>query len=124
MTVRFQTNVLMKQYGDYISLYQNVPRVYMPVFWAEQKFLLDSGKASQVRFAINLPFIGQSIGGFLFLLGVILMSVSQLKKIFCANEKSKNLLEKLEANGNGAVIKDYEMNPLMDNSPMSTNCCK
>lgn len=124
VTARFQTNILLKPYGDYISLFQNMPRILMPVFWVEQKFVLDSIKAGDLRFGLSVPCIGQFIGIFLLLTGIILMSVGQLKKIFCGSEKSSSLLSKLEANENKAVIKDHEMNPLMSTVQMTTSCCK
>lgn len=85
----------------------------MPIFWVEQKFVLDPIKAAELRFGLSVPCIGQSVGIFLLLVGIILMSVGQLKKKLCANEKSSSLLTKLEANGIEAVIKEQEMNPLM-----------
>lgn len=94
------------------------------MFWVEQKFVLDSDKSGELRFGLTVPYIGQAIGIFLLLIGLILMSVGQLKKFFCTNDKSSSLLSKLEANGNGAVIKDYEMNPLMSNTQIATKCCK
>ena len=85
----------------------------MPIFWLEQKFILDKDRASQVKLALNAPLIGQIVGGLLLFSGVLLLAFSQLRKFFCAKEKAKNLLSKLEANGNASVIKDYETNPLM-----------
>lgn len=96
----------------------------MPLFWVEQKFSLDSIKAGELGFGLNVPFIGQTVGIVLLLSGIILMSVGQLKKIFFSTEKSPSLLSKLEANGNGAVIKEYEMNPLMSNTAMTISCYK
>lgn len=116
--------MLIRQYGDYIPLFENIPRIFMPVFWVEQKFLMDAGKASQIRFALNLPSIGRITGIFLLVIGLFFISASQLRKILCPKEKSSNLLSKIEANGKGAVIKDYEMNPLMTKTELLQSCCK
>lgn len=113
MTARFQTNVLIKQYGDYITLYQNVPRIFMPLFWVEQRFVLDSDKGGELSLALNAPLIGQSIGIALLVVGVILMSNRYIRKVLCTNKRSEKFrpsIEKLEA---GAVIKEFETNPLM-----------
>lgn len=114
MTARFQTNVLIKEYGDYITLYQKVPRITMPLFWVEQRFVLDADKGAELNLALKAPLIGQSIGVALLIVGVILMSHRYLRKVLCGtNQRSVKLrpsIEKLEA---GAVIKEFEMNPLM-----------
>lgn len=114
VTARFQTNVLIKQYGDYITLFQNVPRIFMPLFWVEQRFVLDADKGAELSLALKAPLIGQSIGVALLIVGVILMSHRYLRKVLCStNQRSVKLrpsIEKMEA---GAVIKEFEMNPLM-----------
>lgn len=112
MTARFQTNLLLKQYGDYIPLFQNVPRIFMPLFWVEQKFTMDAEHASQIKFALDIPCYGRIIGSLLLFIGIILMSITYVKKLFCAQRYSTKLPSKVDPNG--AVIKDYEMNLLMN----------
>lgn len=79
----------------------------MPLLWVEQRFIMDEENASQIRFALIIPCIGQAVGFALCAIGVILISVTYLKKLLCANI---NLPSKCE---HGAVIKDFEANPLM-----------
>lgn len=85
----------------------------MPIFWLEQKFVMDTDKTSQVKLALNAPIFGQIVGVLLIFLGVLVMSISHFRKCFCAKEQAKNFLSKLETNGHVTVIKDYETNPLM-----------
>lgn len=97
----------------------------MPLFWVEQKFSMDADNANKIKLALSAPGIGQTTGLVLLIAGIVLMSLSQLRKILCPRKKSTNLLSKIEANE--AVIKDNERNPLM--IPMSPtvllqSCCK
>lgn len=85
----------------------------MPIFWLEQKFVLDAERAGQVKIALNAPKLGQIVGALLIFSGVLVMFISHFRKFFCA-KKAKNLLSKLEANGNASVIKDFEINPLVN----------
>lgn len=99
----------------------------MPLFWVEQKFSMDEDNANKIKLALSAPGIGQTTGLVLLIVGIVLMSLSQLRKILCPRRKSTNFLSKIEANANEAVIKDNETNPLM--IPMSPtellqSCCK
>lgn len=113
VTARFQTNVLLEQYGDYITLFQNVPKIFMPIFWVEQRFIMDAATASQIKFALDIPCYGQIAGFGLLAVGILFMIIPYLKKLFCASKTSPNPSSKAEANGNGSVILDCEKNPLM-----------
>lgn len=104
----------MMQYGDYISLYQDVPRVFMPVFWVEQKFVLHADIARELRFALMLPSIGHYVGVILIIFGIIMMSFTRLRKLLCINkgkfEKAHDIYVKVDAE---PLTKEQEMNPLM-----------
>jgi len=108
VTARFQTNQVLMQYGDSISLFQNVPRIFMPIFWVEQKFVMDAENSSQIKLALVIPFIGRTLGIVMFVIGLVLISVRYLKTILCGSKDTTSHLSK----ANGAVI-DYEINPLM-----------
>lgn len=123
VTARFQTNVLLRPYGEYISLFQGMPRIFMPQFWIEQKFILDDEKASQIKLALDIPWYGQVVGISLTLVGIVLMSMTHLRRLVCkiSDTDSKTLPVKSEAAEKGTVIKDYEMNPLMSPTHKSYN---
>jgi hypothetical protein len=82
----------------------------MPEFWVEQKFIMNIENASQIKFALDIPCIGQMVGIVMTLTGIILMSITHLKRLCCklGVKESKN-----DEIAKGTVIKDYEMNPLM-----------
>lgn len=82
----------------------------MPIFWVEQKFIIDAEHASQIKFALKVPCIGKIAGIILLISGIILMSIKHLKPLCCFNEKSPKL-SKFPSNLNGAVNK--EMKPLV-----------
>lgn len=86
----------------------------MPIFWLEQKFILDADTAGQLKLALNAPFLGQIIGALMMLIGLVFLFISQFRKLFCAKEKAKSFLSKLEANGTSVVIIDSEINPLVN----------
>jgi len=108
---RFQSNMLIKQYSDYIPLYQKVPHIVMLIFWVEQKFIMDKDKTSRLKLALDVPFFMRLVGALLLLSGVAMLFISQLRKLFCSKEKAKNLISKFEVNEHNAVIK--EADPLM-----------
>ena len=112
MTARFQTNVLMKQYGDQISLFQKVPRRVMPVFWVETKFILDAEKAGQIRFALYAPIIGQIVGASLLIVGFAIILIRHIRRLFQANQQLSSLLPINDELSKSAVKKDCEMKPL------------
>lgn len=82
----------------------------MPIFWVEQKFVMNAEQASQIKFALKVPGIGKIAGIILLISGIILLSIKQLKLLCCYKEKSQEL-KKLHLNFNGAVSK--EMKPLV-----------
>ena len=118
VSARFQTNVLLRQYGDHISLFQGVPRIFMPQFWVEQKFVMDSEKSGQIKLALDIPWIGQIVGIVMMLIGIILMSISHLRRLCCQTHiHSMTPLSKTEEIEKGTVIKIFEMNPLITQKP-------
>ncbi|CRL01976.1 CLUMA_CG015303, isoform A [Clunio marinus] len=112
VTARFQTNLLLRDYGEYINLYQDVPRVFMPIFYVEQKFIMDDDKASQIKLALNIPFIGQIIGVIIFALGIFMISFHYFKSFFTSKTSNDSKSLPLKP-GATTVIRDVEMNPLM-----------
>lgn len=58
------------------------------------------------------------VGIIMAIIGVVLMSVTHIKRLICLRE-SKNPLTKQNEAEKGAVIKDYEMNPLMSKQKLT-----
>lgn len=116
----------MKQYGDYISLYKDVPRFFLPVFWVEQRFVLDAEKASELKMALMFPAIGRYVGIFLVISGIILMSISPMRRLLGIGKRQcetpYDIYSRIEANE--PVIKEQEINPLMSITEITKQCCK
>lgn len=124
MSARFQTNVLIKQYGNHVSVFQDVPKIFMPIFWVEQKFVMDAEKAGQLRLALFAPTIGQVVGVSLLIVGFVIISIRHLRRVFSsASADPTNVLSKLEMSGKEAVIKDFELNPLVSNPQIQIGPC-
>lgn len=87
--------------------------MFMPQFWVEQKFILDTEKASQLKLALDIPWIGQIVGIAMTLVGIVMMSMTHLKRFCCRIRINSTPLSKNEEIEKGTVIKEYEMNPLM-----------
>jgi hypothetical protein len=105
---RFQANVLIDQYATNIPLFDNVPRIFMPLFWMEQKFVLEADKARLVKLALKAPETGRIFGIVLLVLGIILLLLRFVFKTVAISDKSK-LSEEIVN-----VRKDDEINPLVN----------
>lgn len=85
----------------------------MPIFWVEQRFIMDADTASQIKLALDIPCYGRIAGFVLLAIGVFFIFVPYLKRLFCTSKIRSDLPSKTESNGNCAVIMDREENPLM-----------
>lgn len=96
----------------------------MPIFWVEQKFVMDAEKAGQIRLALYAGTIGQIVGVSLLIVGFAIISIRHLRRVFSsATTDPAKVLSKLEASGKDAVIKDYELNPLVSNPQIQIGPC-
>lgn len=75
---RFQTNVLLEQFGS-ISLFKNVPKILMPLFFVEQKFLIDESDASQLYYGLLIFNLSKYAGFVLIFLGTCLLVCRRFK---------------------------------------------
>lgn len=69
-TARLQTNILIRPFGS-ITLYKNVPRIMMPLFFIEQKFRMGEAHASELYFGLVMFSIMKYIGVILICLGLL-----------------------------------------------------
>lgn len=72
VTIRLQANFLVRPIEE-LSIFQNVPRIFMPAMWFEQKFTMDAEMAQQIRIAVQIPWIGQLAGFISLVLGGVLI---------------------------------------------------
>lgn len=69
--------------SDQISIYKNVPRTFMPVFWVEQKFTIDAEKSKMLKYALNVPWYAKLCGVVLIFLGAAMTILKHFKKRCC-----------------------------------------
>lgn len=89
VTARFQANFLIRPNED-IALFQEAPRVIIPVMWFEQKFAMDKKMADEIKAALAIPRIGQMMGGVLILLGVFLVALYPVFNLIKPSKKVQN----------------------------------
>lgn len=72
---RIQVNLLMRPL-QYVSLFQDVPTVLMPVLWVQHQFSITPELAKTLRMAVLVPSIGYTIIAIIFFGGVVLIFVT------------------------------------------------
>jgi len=95
VTIRFQANFLVRPIED-IALFQDVPRIFMPAMWFEQKFVMDEEMAEQIKIAIQIPWIGRVVAFVLLGIGVLLVLISILITIIQSRRRSRRQQMEIE----------------------------
>jgi hypothetical protein len=96
----------------------------MPIFWVEQKFVMDAEKAGQIRLALYAPTIGQIVGVSLLIVGFAILSIRHLRRVFSSvTTDPAHMISILEASGKDSVIKGYELSPLVSNPQIQLGPC-
>uniref|UniRef100_A0A1A9WDM7 Scavenger receptor class B n=1 Tax=Glossina brevipalpis TaxID=37001 RepID=A0A1A9WDM7_9MUSC len=100
VAARFQVNMLVEPIRG-ISLYENIPRVFFPMIWFEQKVRITPDLAKNLK---TLPYLllgGQIFAGFLFVIGLILLCWYPIKYVWSAHKIQE---VKVYASENGKTI--------------------
>lgn len=100
VVIRYQANFLLRDYED-ISLYQDLPTKFIPAMWFEQKFTMSADMAEQIKFALQIPNIGQIVGIQILCFGLICVIISSIIRCI-ANRRARdtpNDINLTEANG-------------------------
>lgn len=117
---RIQINVAVEPVKMFAPTNLNFSRVFLPVMYASESFVITDGKAADFRHKVYLPItITEVIEYFLMGLGALFILVALLLLLF-ATTKKKNDLE-LRVNEGDGPAKDNERRPLIgDGSAMYT----
>lgn len=117
---RIQINVAVEPVKMFAPTNLNFSRVFLPVMYASESFVITDGKAADFRHKVYLPItITEVIEYFLMGLGALFILVALLLLLF-ATTKKKNDLE-LRVNEGDGHAKDDERRPLIgDGSAMYT----
>ncbi|GAB0093508.1 uncharacterized protein DMENIID0001_086580 [Sergentomyia squamirostris] len=89
VAARFQLNLLIRPSPN-IGLYQDVPTVFFPILWFQQKVTINSELASDIRQVHSLPTIGYICAGVVILFGILLILWFPLLKLICGNRSSSH----------------------------------
>ncbi|XP_063975444.1 protein croquemort-like isoform X3 [Diachasmimorpha longicaudata] len=97
---RLQLNLLIQPI-QYIGLFENVPKVFIPMLWFRQEADLSSDLGSQLKFVLILPTLGNVTFYGIAGLGVLLLIIGG---IVCVRgrrraEDNQRLIAKNESNG-------------------------
>lgn len=87
VTIRFQANFLVRPIEE-LSRFQEVPRIFMPAMWFEQKFVMDPEMARQIRVAVEIPLIGRIAGFVLLVIGFVFIIISCFIALIQSRRKS------------------------------------
>nr|CAD7264916.1 unnamed protein product [Timema shepardi] len=77
VAARFQVNILLDQ-RPYISLFKNVPKIFFPMLWFEERAAMPQEMASQLKLLLHLPTIGLVVSITLVLVGLFTASTTAL----------------------------------------------
>lgn len=62
-------------------MYRDVPRIFVPVLWFEQHVKMSESIANEIKFALNMPLMGQIMGIVMFIIGLITLLIIPLLSI-------------------------------------------
>lgn len=93
VTIRFQANFHVQPI-DELSIFQEVPKIFMPAMWFEQKFVMDEEMAKEIKVAVQVPWIGRVAGLVLLAIGLALCAISSL--IACIEAKKNSRRHQIE----------------------------
>ncbi|KAH0569073.1 protein croquemort-like isoform X2 [Cotesia glomerata] len=99
VNARLQLNLLIQPI-KHLSLYTNIPRIYMPILWFKQEANLTANYARQVKFIATLPLLGHVTFYGIACIGILLMFVGigvYLKK-FRNSDDNQRLIPKTDVN--------------------------
>lgn len=90
VAARLQVNLLVRPM-NYIAMYEDVPYMFFPVIWFEQKVLMPEEFAAQIRLAVLAPTVGYCIAIFMIVIGFsILFYTKYYKKDFNDDNEKGN----------------------------------
>lgn len=100
MAARFQINLLVEPIPS-IVMYRDVPKKFIPILWFEQHVKMTKEIANEIKFVLKMPRLGQTIGIFQIVVGVLILASIPLKKLCIAARKRK--VKDFDVNGNNLM---------------------
>uniref|UniRef100_A0A1I8NNC5 Protein croquemort n=1 Tax=Stomoxys calcitrans TaxID=35570 RepID=A0A1I8NNC5_STOCA len=111
VVARFQVNMLIEPLKG-VSLYEDVPRTFLPLIWFEQKVRITPEIATELKLIPRVLLGGQIFAGILFALGLLMMGWYPMQQL-CSNS-SRNKSSKIHGTENGKLgqASPCELKPL------------
>ncbi|XP_037960819.1 protein peste-like [Teleopsis dalmanni] len=81
VAARFQVNMLVEPIHT-VSLYENIPRIFFPLIWFEQKVRITPALASDIKTLPVILAVGQIFAGVCFAIGIILLCWYPLEELW------------------------------------------
>ncbi|XP_043269958.1 protein croquemort-like isoform X2 [Venturia canescens] len=102
---KLQLNLLI-QPDKFIEIFKNVPRTFVPMLWFSQEADLTSSLASQVKFVLILPLLGQVTLYGIAAIGFLLLAIGTGIYIRRTRrgDDGQSLIPKVESNGGERTI--------------------
>uniref|UniRef100_A0A182T085 Scavenger receptor class B member 1 n=1 Tax=Anopheles maculatus TaxID=74869 RepID=A0A182T085_9DIPT len=81
VAARLQLNIMIEPY-DYINIFADVPRVFLPVLWFEQHVIMPPELAGEIGQALTIPSIVRVCGIIMVVFGVVLLLWTPVERVF------------------------------------------
>ncbi|XP_066906995.1 protein peste [Halyomorpha halys] len=108
VAARFQINLLLEPTSG-ISLFEDVPTIYFPMIWFEQKVTITEALADEVRLVLRLPFIGQCFSSFLVIVGIVMILLAVYFRLQCTKQSAEKEEEMKRTEGTGEPLMGVEI---------------
>lgn len=120
----------------YYSLFEDVPRIFFPLLWFEQKVRITPELASELKVIPCVLLGGQIFAGILFAIGLIMLGWYPIQHLCSFSRRRHSIKIHGSENGIGKMdqVKACELKPLKDNvqekeksldqSPLLEKCTK
>ncbi|XP_077284882.1 protein peste-like [Arctopsyche grandis] len=110
VAARFQLNFLVSP-SNYVTLYNDVPHIFLPVLWFEQHVTVNAEIADGVKSLLKVPMMGNAVGLGLFALGIIIILWSPVR----VNVKACRRLNRRKKDNPVPKIELEKSKPILNN---------
>lgn len=100
VAARFQINLLVESIPS-VAMYRDIPRTFVPVLWFEQHVKMSENIADEIKFALDMPYMGQLMGAVICIIGLIALLIMPLMRFcYCAKNRARRKVKDFDVNRN------------------------
>lgn len=111
VAARFQVNLLLEPTP--VGIFEDVPTIYFPMIWFEQKVRITEALAAEVRLVLQLTFIGQWFSSFLLIIGIVMVLFAIYLRLKCIKKPSEKDEEIKRIDGVGEPLMGVEIKEMI-----------